>query len=200
MKVYHLASILFVSILLLSPALAQAGEAEDAFCEAVASYFSVTPAAVASVRTTGVSTEEIPVVFQVAGLTKTSPVSVATLRARGDSWQGITKVRNLGADAFYVMIGTQFSSKTYSPLIGKYKMVKADKWNKIELSDQDVVNLVNLKFIASHCDYSMFEVMKMRDNGDSFVTICAQVEMAKAELLDEEREKRSVMQASSFGQ
>ena len=59
------------------------------------------------------------------------------------------------------------------------------RWKDIELTDSEVVDLVNLKFMYSLHDYSVYEIMAMRDFGKSFLRINQQVELAKQEMNDE---------------
>lgn len=185
MKVHRFS--LVVAVMLAVPAVSLAGEEAETFSSALASYFGVSAEEVAAVWETGVSGDEIPVALLLAKLTKSSPANFGKLRARGDSWRDIAKVRNVGSDAFYMKIDAKFESATFSPIFAHFDTTSESKWRELPLTDGDVVNLVNLKFISSHFDYSAFEVMSMRDKGNSFVDITAHVKSAKEEMLKKEK-------------
>ena len=59
------------------------------------------------------------------------------------------------------------------------KNKKKSKWAEIRLSDNDIVNFVNLKFISEKYGYTPEDVVKMRAKGDSFVAINGKVKKAK---------------------
>jgi len=42
--------------------------------------------------------------------------------------------------------------------------------------DEDIINLVNLKFIAEHYNYPPLTIMKMRQENKSFVAICDEIQ------------------------
>ncbi len=54
-------------------------------------------------------------------------------------------------------------------------LTNQSQWQQIKLTDEEVINLVNLKFISSHYDYSVFTIMEMRDNGFSYREISKKV-------------------------
>ena len=49
------------------------------------------------------------------------------------------------------------------------------------MSDVDIVNFVNLKFVSQHLGFSMNEVIKLRSSGKNFVDIDKQVKNKQAE-------------------
>ena len=166
-------------ITLASGTMAVAGGLDKAYTEAVCTYFKVNQETVEAVKSVGITDEDIPVVFFVAQRSKSDPATIADVRARGDSWEGIVKSRNLGSDIFFQHVVGFIDSPTYFPIFEKYKTSDTSKWRSMPLADDEIVNLVNLKFIASQHDYSVFEVMNQRDRGDTFVTINKDVREAK---------------------
>ncbi len=189
-------SVICAGVFALAGSAVLASELEANFEEAVCDYFQVKQAQVDAVRAFGLSDEDIPVVFHVAKRGKTTPERIAELRARGDSWSSLVQARNLSLEIFYIPISGNIDSFTYGPILDQYRTVPAKQWHRMPMSDADVINLVNLKLVASGFDYNIFEVMALRDSGKGFVQICHEVKEAKDVLLAARRaEHRSVANA-----
>ena len=88
-----------------------------------------------------------------------------------------------------MVINGKFESETFTPIFEKYRLTPNSKWGTIELTDDEVINLVNLKFVSSHYDYSAFSIMEMRDNGYSYREIDTKVRAAKEEMEKEQKIK-----------
>jgi hypothetical protein len=137
---------------------------------AIGNYYRVPDTQITIVHQKHVSDEELPVVFFLAQKAKVSPDLVVDLRLGGKSWLDISYYYGMGADIFYVPVKSA-DVPPYGKALGYYKNKPKKEWKYIKLSDDDVVNLVNLKFISSHYGYSPDEVIKMRSNGKSFMAI-----------------------------
>ncbi len=174
-----------------------APETEKSYIAAVARHFDVTVEEVSDLQDLGLAAEDLPVALLLAKRSKVSVDQIAENRGNGQPWLDIAELHDLGADVFYIKIGAKYSSETYSPILTKYISLPRSKWKNLELSDEEVVNLVNLKFIASYHDSSMFEVMAMRDYGKTFPRINDQVAGAKADLLA--RNKAEMDKAANAG-
>ena len=190
MKIYHVISITILALALIVPAALAAEEDRTEFSAALAAYYGVTPEEVAVVWETGISSEEIAVVLRVAQVSNTSAVSIGNLRVRGDSWQDIMKIRNVGSDSIYMVISGNVESGIYAPILAKFDSVPQTKWNSIDFTNDEIVNLVNLKFLSSQYDFSVFKIMEMRDAGKPFVEISALSKAAKEEMATEEKKQK----------
>jgi hypothetical protein len=172
------------------------GELLQAYYAAITNHFKVTPEAISDLRDQGVAVEDLPVVLLLAERAKVEPDQIGIVRASGASWMSIAEDHGLGADTFYILLGVKFSSNTYSPILDKYRSKPQKQWRGMQLTDAEIVNLVNLKFIASYHDYSMLEVMAMRDYGKTFPRINDQVAVAKEKDLARRRaERKKIMKA-----
>jgi len=171
------------------PGALYAGDEKVAFEEALMAYYEITGDDVTALKETGLALEEMPVALHWASPAMTSPVNLATLRARGDSWQDIAHVRQVGPSSVYIRIGKEFTSTIYEPIFAKFTKVKGATWTDVPLTSDDIVNLVNLKFLSSYYGYSMFEIMAMRDGGADFVSIAATVKEAKQKQQEEQKRK-----------
>lgn len=165
------------------------GDEISPFEEALMGFYEINGEDLAALKETGLAHDEMPVALHLAPLAMTSPANLATLRARGDSWKDIANIRQLGPSSVYVLIGKEFESTTYEPIFAKFTKVKGASWTEVPLTNDDIVNLVNLKFLSSHYGYSMFEIMKLRDGGADFVAIAETAKEAKQKQIEEQKRK-----------
>ncbi len=104
----------------------------------------------------------------------------------------------MNLEVFYVPVSGRVSSFTYGPLLDQYRSTPQSRWNSMDLSDADAVNLVNLRLVASGYTYDIFKVMGLRDEGKGFVQICLEVKEAKDVLVAEHRAKRRSVAAAGL--
>jgi hypothetical protein len=137
---------------------------------AIGDFYHVQETEITVVRERHIPDNELPVVFFLAQRARVSPDIIVKMRLGGRSWMDICLHYNLGADIFYVPV-KHVNGPPYGKAYGYYKNKPRKEWKSIRLSDTDVMNLVNLRFISSYYGYSPDEVVKMRANGKSFVKI-----------------------------
>ncbi len=137
---------------------------------AIGDYYRVPESEIVVVRNRHIPDEELPVVFFLARRARVTPEVVVNLRLGGKSWLEICHYYGMGADIFYVPVQT-VSGPPYGKAYGYYKNKPKKEWRYIKLSDPDIVNLVNLKFMSSHYGYPPDRVIKMRSDGKNFVTM-----------------------------
>ena len=133
-----------------------------------------------------VTAEELPVVFFIAEAANVDAEEVAKMRSDKNSWMDITTSYELSPKIYYVMMSGKIKNTEFQATFEKYHSVLASQWDKIELNDQDIINLVNLKFIYKQHDYNPFEVMSMRSYGKSYVNIYHSIGELKDKLLERE--------------
>jgi len=122
--------------------------------------------------------DEVPVVFFLASQARVSPDVIINLRLGGKSWMDITLHYGLTAQIFYVPFSAD-PGPPYGKAWGYYKKRPRSKWGEIRLGNADIVNLVNLKFVSGYYGYSPDQVVKMRSNGKSFVSINSEAKKSK---------------------
>jgi len=157
------------------------------FYKDIASYFETEFDNVSKINELEVADDELAVVFFIAQKGTTSPERITETRKRGDSWYEICKSRGVTQKEIYVLVMSATNSKVYEPIFEKFKSAPEDKWNQLLLTDEDIINLVNLRVISSRHDYSMFEIMAMRDHGKGFARINNDIFNLKAEFLKNEK-------------
>ncbi len=142
------------------------------FYLAVGNYYGVPEREVVVVRDRHIPDEEIPVVFFLAQRAHVRPSAIIDLRLAGRSWLDISLHFGFGPEIFYVPVReTVVIGPPYGKAYGYYKKKPKKQWRTIVLSDADVVNLVNLRFISDHYRYEPEKVMKLRKGGKNFVVI-----------------------------
>jgi hypothetical protein len=92
------------------------------------------------------------------------------MRLHGDSWWDISVRYGLGADVYYVPVAVVHSGPPYGRAYGHYKKPK-NQWNTIALTDSDIVNLVELRFMSEHYHVAPERIVELRERDVDFVTI-----------------------------
>jgi hypothetical protein len=154
-------------------------EGLKSFYLAIGDYYHVPEKQIIIVRRQKLPEEEMPVVFFIAKRADVSPQVIIKMRLGGQSWWEISTHYGLRADAFYVPIKHD-PGPPYGKAYGHYKHQKKNNWNKIVLTDADIVNFVNLRFISEHWGYSPDEVVRMREKGKNFININSAVKEKKS--------------------
>jgi hypothetical protein len=139
------------------------------FHVAVSNYYHVPEREVIVVRQRRIPEDELPVVFFIAQRAHVAPATIVDMRLRGTSWWDISVRYGLGADAYYVPVAVR-SGPPYGRAYGHYKKPRKE-WNTIVLTDADVVNLVELRFISEHYHVAPERVIELRERDVDFVTI-----------------------------
>jgi hypothetical protein len=140
---------------------------------AVSNYYHVPEREVIVVRDRRVRDEEIPVVFFVAQRARVAPATIVDLRLRGLSWWDISVRYHLGADVYYVPVSAS-PGPPYGKAYGYYKKPRS-QWKTIVLSDADVVNLVELRFLSEHYRVAPERVIELRGSHGNFVAVHQEV-------------------------
>jgi hypothetical protein len=137
----------------------------DAFHIAIGDYFKVSPQQIQACQDTNIPDEEQPVVFFIAQRANVAPESVILMRERGWSWMQIALHFRLNPNIFYTP--GEYAGTPYENGQNAYRGHK----RKINFSDADIVNFVNLKFASEHYGKEPQEIAKYRAGGRSFVDI-----------------------------
>ena len=146
------------------PAAAQTAVSVNArvgdFHVAVANYYHVPEREVVVVRERHISDDDLPVVFFIAREAHVPPARVIALRQQGRSWWNISVGFGLRPDVYYVPVAYA-PGPPYGHAYGHYKKPKS-QWNTIVLRDDDVVNMVHLRFLSEHYGIPPQQVMEAR--------------------------------------
>lgn len=168
--------VLFIFILSVkhapSDALPPPPDPEDVFRLSTLQYFGLPEADFLSARQKGVPEDEIPVLFFMAKNAKLPVPDILKLRLEGKSWFDISVKFHIGPETFYVPIEDYISpGPPYGNAYGHYRNKPKAQWNTIVLSDGDIINLVNLRFITEHYGKPARYVINLREQDAGFIQI-----------------------------
>lgn len=149
------------------------------FYLAVGEYFRTPEKEVVVVKQRGIPDEEVPVVMFLAARANVAPGVIIDLRLGGMKWMDICARHKLSPEIFYVPVKTTVTGPPYGKAYGYYKNKPRNQWKTIVLSDVDVINLVNLRFVSEHYGYPPAQVMKMRSEGKTFLVVHEEVRKEK---------------------
>lgn len=150
------------------------------FFLAIGAHFNVPEKEIVVVREQKIPDDELPVVFFIAQRAGVKPKAVIDLRLGGLSWMEVSLHFGVQVDAYYVNVSGNYGPP-YGKALGHFKHHKRNQWREIRLGDPEIIDLVNLRFISDHYGWSPAEVIKMREKGQSFVSINGKVKHAKDE-------------------
>lgn len=159
------------------------------FDEALASYFNISDSVMARLAAVDIDSENLTVALFLAKIAGVEAEKMAAYRAQGDSWMDVMKSRNIEPTDLYFMISGDIQGKLFGPIFTKYDSTAQDKWDEIFFEDEEIIDLVNLRFVYQHNDYSAFKVMNLRESGNSWVTIYDTVRQARDKMIKEEKAK-----------
>ncbi len=142
----------------------------NSFYFAIGDYYRVPESRVVYVRDRyQIWDEELPVVFFLASRAHVDPQVIIDLRVRHRmSWLDITFHYGLTPEIYYVPV--THVGPPYGNAYGHYKKHKKD-YKKVVLVDDDVVNLVNLRFMSEYHGITAEAVMDRRGRGETFVVM-----------------------------
>lgn len=186
LKAYYL--ITLFCLLFMIPGFAQdinagisiGSEGLKSFYFSISNYYNVPEAQVERTRERRIHDEELPVVFFIAGKAGVNPQVIIDLRLGGSSWYDISVKYGIYSNAYYVPLESH-PGPPYGKAYGHYKNKPRKEWGKIRLSDEDIINLVNLKFISEYYNYKPEKIIEMRKEGKRFAVISNDIKAEKKE-------------------
>lgn len=150
----------------------------SSFYLSIGSYYKAPETEVRVVRQGGIPDDELAVVFFIAKKAGVPPKTIMNLRLKGMGWYAISQKYGLTAADFYVPLRRD-PGPPYGKAYGHYKKVPKNQWRTVRLDDDDIVNLVNLRFISEYHGYEADDVVRMRTEGRNFVVIEKDVKQKK---------------------
>jgi hypothetical protein len=144
------------------------GSGNDGYPTAMESYFRIDSDQVNALLKKNIPAEEVPVVLFMAQRTGLDPAAVAGVHASGLNWMQTAWHFRINPWFFYTPLDSKAVERTpYERAYGYY----LSHSNKVNLTDPDIVNLVNLKFISEQYGCLPLNVVQMRSSGKTFQEI-----------------------------
>jgi len=139
-------------------------DSKDPFHIAVRDYFKVTEDQIGSLLKTPLPDDDLPIVLFIAQRAGVDPNSVLVVWSSGLNWMQTAHHFGLNPWIFFTPIQGDLKN---TPYLKPYHYFK-DRNNRVRLSDDDMINLVNLKLIAEQYNRDPYEIVQLRAQGKSF--------------------------------
>lgn len=134
-------------------------------------YFNVPEPEIIKISDRHIPDEQIPVVLFLASMASVPPPAIIDLRQAGKTWMDICRHFSLAPDIFYVPVKEGVTGPPFGKAYGHFKNKPKKEWKKIVLDDDDVINLVNLRFISDFHKFPPEDIIRMRSEGKNYITI-----------------------------
>jgi hypothetical protein len=108
-----------------------------------------------------------------------TPATIVDLRLRGLSWWDISVRYGIGPEVYYVPV-TVAPGPPYGKAWGHYKKKPRKQWNTIVLGDDDLVNLVHVRFISDYYRIPPERVFEVRDHHPGIVAVNYEVSRSRS--------------------
>ena len=139
------------------------------FRVAVSNYYRVPEREVVVIHERRIPDDDLPVVFFLAQHAHVAPAVIVDLRLRGMSWWSISTRYHIGPEVYYVPVAVT-PGPPYGHAYGHYKKTRS-QWNTIVLNDDDIVNMVHLRFLSEYYRVTPERVIEVRARTASFVGV-----------------------------
>ena len=166
--------------------------ARDMYYRTLGEYFKLPDSVVSAIHERRVPDEDLTVVLFMSKQTGLQPDAVADLRLLRKSWAELTAHFGLTPEVYFMPLDSQ-PAAPFTKAWTLFRTTPKTQWKKIVLDDNDITNLVNLRFIATYYKVPATEVVRLRAQGRSYVDIAYEVSNPafKAKLLGTEKTVRS---------
>ena len=156
--------------------LAAAGSAVADFHVDVGIHFGVPQREVIVVREHRVPDPEIPVVFLLARHAHVSPAVIVDLRLGGMQWWEIAARYRVAPEVLYIQSGPPYG-------------IAHGYWKKHRMTDAEVVDCVNVRFLSEYHRVPPQQIYAMRSRGMGYTQVNAVLERGRDEDGHEHGEK-----------
>jgi hypothetical protein len=138
----------------------------NSFYMDISNYYRVPETQIMAIHERNLPDEEMPVCLFLAQRAHVEPSVVVEQRLSGRPWMDIALGLHLDAGVFYVPVGVPLGPP-FGSIYARFKGPKSH-WRRLRLEDDEIVNLVNLRFMTGHYGYRPSEVVKFRGEGHRF--------------------------------
>lgn len=151
------------------------------FYLAIGDHYGVPPRQVVEVRERyRCPDEDLPVVYFLAARAHVEPAAIIRLRVQKMPWLDIAFHYHLTPDIFFIPLAAERIGPPYGNAYGYYRKYGPSRdWKKIALTDHEVVDLVNLRFMSEHYRMTPEAVMAMRSRESRYVVINDEIRRGK---------------------
>jgi len=112
-------------------------------------YFEVGMDEVAIMGDWGLAPQDLPVVFFLSRRAGISTDATAAERARGSSWLGLMRRYGVRVSAVHLPFSAGAELGSLASLYGRMEATPRGAWNRLDLTDVEIVTLVNARMLAA---------------------------------------------------
>ena len=145
------------------------------YFRAVAAFFNLPTNEIAILGDWEIPADEISVVLFMARRSGVSPEALVALRQSGQSWTTLAARYQVGASALHVPVRDNAPAGTLQNAYARFRSTPVADWHSIQLSDSDIVGLVNVRVISQSLGLPAEQVMAGTDSAGSFVELYTQL-------------------------
>ncbi len=149
----------------------QDASTRDAYFRAVARYFEVPRDEIDILGQWRLPPDEIPVALFVARWGGVSPDALVALRRSGQAWSDLAARYRVEPGTFHVPIPEGTPTHRLDDAYRQFRELPAEEWSRVQLTDADVVSLVNVRLLAETLDMPPARVLAEARASESFVAL-----------------------------
>lgn len=138
----------------------------EEYFRGVAGYFRLPPEEVFILGDWRLPPEEIPVLLYLSRRAGVSAEATAALRRNGRSWSELTRRFELGSEIYHVALPADAGS--LARVRSLFEGRPSSQWGSIELTDAEIVSLVNLRVLSGVLSTPAARVLEARDRAGSY--------------------------------
>ena len=145
------------------------------YSRAVAAFFNLPTNEIAILGDWEIPADEIAVVLFMARRSGVSPEALVALRRSGQSWATLATRYQVGASALHVPVRDDAAAGSLQNVYARFRSTPVADWSSIQLTDSDIVGLVNVRVISQSLGLLAEQVLAGTGSADSFVDLYAQL-------------------------
>lgn len=162
-------------LLALLPALPAASQAQagdrSTYLGAMVTYFQVSPLEAEILLEGRGSIDELPVLLFLARDTGMSPAALSASRRGGATWMTLLRRFGLSAGDLFVPLAEADVDARVERVWTLYRDTARTDWERIELTDEEVITLVHLEVLSRHHGVDPGQVLRTRSGSESWVEV-----------------------------
>ncbi|HEX9885864.1 MAG TPA: hypothetical protein VGA70_05225 [Longimicrobiales bacterium] len=141
----------------------------DAYFRAVAEHFGVPPAELAILAEWDLPPDQVPVAMFLARRVGVSPDALVALRRGGRTWGDVASRYGVDAGAFHIPLPEGTSPGYLARAFEAYRDAPRSDWPGLRLTDEEIVHLVNARFLDEVLGTAIGPVLQARERAGSWV-------------------------------
>lgn len=145
-----------------------AREVVEAYFRGVGEFFDVDPEEVFILGEWRLPAEEIPVVIFLSQRTGASTDALAALRQNGRPWMELANRYGLSSGDFHTTL-PRGPAGPLARVVSELGALDPAQWDRLRLTDEEIVSLVNLRFLTGYLRVPPRAVMEAHAEGGNFV-------------------------------